>query len=581
MKKVQLFLCLVLLILTLPAIAQENAYEWLPGGTYDPNIPTPKQAFGYEIGDYLTDNLQMAAYIKELERVSDRVKVFQYGESVERRKLWIVAVSSPANISNLETIRTSVKRLTDPRDTPDSEARAISKNTVPIGWMNFATDGGETSAFEAGLQLLYQLTAGTDPLTQKILNNSVTIINPALNPDSHQAFVAWAKNSTIRGGTADPIANEHFVEWFASSDGNHYKIDLNRDAFALTQPETQAASRVLQHWNPQVWIDNHGEPNEYYMAPFTSPVNSNYPESIKKWAAVIGKNSARYFDRYGWTYVKDENYDLYFPGYWDSYPAFNGAVAATYESNGGGSKGFKWERPDGTIVTLREAVHKHFIADMATLEALADNREGFLYDFYRFFKTGMDEVTSERFKTYVIYEQSDPERVNDLVELLLRHGIEVYRSGRSISSRQSQTYFDRSSKSRSFGAGSIVIRMRQPKKRFLKTMFEPDPKMEESFMKTVEERRQRDAKLGSAARKEGAGFYDITAWALPLQYGVETAFTSEEIPVSGMTKITQRPPNSGGISSKPTYGYAFSSSQNSGMKLAGKLLQLDYRVAYT
>ena len=175
----------------------------------------------------------MAAYIKELEKVTNRVKVFQYGETVERRKLWIVAVSSPENIQKLDEIRTTIGRLTDPRKTSEAEARTISKNAIPIGWMNFGTDGGETSAFEAGLQLLYQLSAGTDSLTQKILNNSVTIINPALNPDSHQAFVAWAKNSTIRGGTADPIANEHFVEWFASSDGNHYKIDLNRDAFCL------------------------------------------------------------------------------------------------------------------------------------------------------------------------------------------------------------------------------------------------------------------------------------------------------------------------------------------------------------
>lgn len=582
MKIVYKLLYLILFVSVYPTFGQNSkSYEWLPNGTYDVKVPTPKKFFGYEIGDYLTDNLQMVAYIKELEKVTDRVKVFQYGESVERRKLWLIAVSSPENINRLEEIRTTVGRLTDPRKTSESEARTISKNTVPIGWMNFGTDGGETSSFEAGLQLLYQLSAGTDPLTQKILNNSVTIINPALNPDSHQPFVAWAKNATIRGGTADPIANEHHGEWFVSSDGNHYKIDLNRDAFALTQPETQAASRVLQYWNPQVWIDNHGEPNEYYMAPFTKPVNSNYPKSITKWAEVIGRNSGKYFDRYGWTYVKDENYDLYFPGYWDSYPAFNGAIAATYESNGGGSKGFKWERPDGTIVTLREAVHKHFIADMATLEALIDNREGILFDFYQFFKTGMDEVNSEAFKTYVIHEQKDREKTYELIELLLRHGIEVYQSGKNITSRRSQNYFDRNFKTKTFEAGSFYIPLRQPKKRFLKTMLEPDPEIEAAFIKDVDARRMRDAKLGTDADKEGAGFYDITAWALPLQYGVETSFTEDEISVSGMDKITARPNKISNRFSKPTYGYAFSSQTNSGTKLAGKLLQMGFNVAYS
>ncbi len=572
------FICL---FLSLSFIADGQTFEWLPGGTYDRQIPSPKEFFGYEIGDYLTDNHQMVAYIHELEKKSARVKVFQYGETVERRKLWLIAVTSPENIAKLEEIRTTVGRLTDPRQTTPAQARDIANRAVPIAWMNFANDGGETSAFEAGLQLSYQLAAGTDSLTKKILDESVVIIDPAFNPDSHQAFVTWMKNSTIRGGTADPAASEHFVDWFASSDGNHYKIDINRDGFALTQRETQAGSRMLNYWNPQVWIDMHGEPDEYYMAPFTAPVNGNYPQSLKKWAEVIGRNSAKYFDKFGWTYAKDENYDLYFPGYWDSYPAFNGAVAATYESNGGGSKGFRWERNDGTIVTLREAVHKHFIADMATLEALVDNRQGILLDFYDFFKSGMDEVATEKFKSFVIHETDDPERANDLVETLLRHNIEVYRTSAAVTSRRAQDYFTRKSGSKTFSAGSFVVPLRQPKKRLIKTLFEPDPKMEDSFLKDVEARLKRDSKLGTNTEKEGAGFYDITAWALPLHYDVQTSFTEDEIAVVDLRKIERRPVSTARALNSPTFGYAFSMKHNAGMKLAGNLLQDGYNVAVT
>lgn len=561
-------------------IASGQGFEWLPNGSYDPKVPTPQTVLGYEIGDYLTDNLQMVDYIHKLQASTQRVKVFQYGESVERRKLWLVAISSPENIRNLEEIRSTIEKLTDPRKTTPAQANQIADTTVPIGWMNYGTDGGETSAFEAGIQVAYQLAAGTDPLTTKIINNTVVIINPALNPDSHQPFVAWMKSNTINGGTADPNASEHHGEWFISSDGNHFLIDLNRDAYALTQPETQAASKALHHWNPQVWIDNHGEPNEYYMAPFATPMNVNYPASLRKWATEIGKNAAKYFDRYSWSYAKAENYDLYFPGYWDSYPAFNGAIAATYESNGGGKKGYAWERPDGTIVTLREAVHKHFTADLATLETLADNRKGIINDFYNFFKTGMDETSNETFKTYIIHDQSDPGRVNDLIDLLLKHHIEVYKTSTVVSVKKSQTYYERSFKVKSFPAGSYIIPLRQPKKRFLKTMFEADTKMEEVFLRDVEGRRQRDAALGPDAAKEGHGFYDVTAWALPLQYGVETSFTEDEIPVAGMQRITQTG-NNGKTIGKATYAYAFSHSQNAGTRLAGKLMQMNYRVAIT
>lgn len=555
-------------------------YEWLPGGTYDPAVPTPKSVFGYEIGDYLTDNLQMVDYIHKLQVSTNRVKVFEYGMSVERRKLYLLAISSPENIARLEEIRTEIAKLTDPRQTTLAEASNIAQNTVPIGWMNFGTDGGETSAFEAGLQVAYQLAAGTDALTNKILQNTVVIINPALNPDSHQPFVAWMKSSTIAGGTADPNASEHFGEWFISSDGNHYKIDLNRDAFALTQPETQAASKVLHHWNPQVWIDNHGQPNEYYFAPFTSPMNLNYPSSLRKWATEIGKNSAKYFDRFGWTYTKDENYDIYYPGYWDSYPAFNGAIAATYESDGGGSKGFAWKRSDGTIVTLRDAIHHHFIANLATLETLADNRQGILTDFYNFFKTGMDEVDREKYKSFVLTPGNDPERLNDLIQLLLRHNIEIYKVNQALSSKRSETYFDRSPKTRTIIAGSYFIPLKQPQKRLIKTLMEPDPKMEESFLKEVNERRSRDAKLGSLVRKEGHGFYDVTAWALPLTYGVPTFFTEDITSTSGMEQITSNPVSNGGvIGEKAGYAYLISYSSNTGAKLAGKLMQEDYNLA--
>lgn len=571
-------LALLLLISFTTAYSQ---YQWLPNGTYDPNVPTPQSVFGYEIGDYLTDNLQMVDYIHRLEASSKRVKVFQYGESIERRKLWLIAISSPENIQQLEEIRSTIQKLTDPRTTTQAQANQIAENTVPIGWMNYGTDGNETAAFEASLQVAYQLTAGTDPLTMKIINNTVVIINPALNPDSHQPFVSWMKSSTINGGTADPNASEHQGEWFISSDGNHYLIDLNRDAYALTQPETQAASKALHHWNPQVWIDNHGEPNEYYMGPFATPMNANYPESLRKWSTTIGRNTSKAFDQYGWTYAKAENYDLYFPGYWDSYPAFNGAIAATYETSGGGKKGYAWERPDGSIATLQNAIHKHFTADLATLEVLADNKKAILNDYYNFFKSGMDETSSEPYKTYVIHEDRDPEKAKALVSLLLKHHIEVYKTNSSVSAKKAQTYFDRNSKAKTFPSGSYIIPLRQPKKRFIKTMFEADTKMEDSFMRDVEARRQRDNKLGLDAKKEGHGFYDVTAWALPIQYGVDASFTEDELSVANMEKVTEVITEGKVNGGKATYAYSFSKSQNAGTRLAGKLLQMDYKVAIT
>lgn len=580
MKKAILIAGLVLPFFMTPLWAQK--FEWLKKGTYDAAIPTPESVLGYEIGTYLTDHAQMVEYMRKLDQSSDRVQMLEYGATYEGRRMYLLAISSPQNMAKLEQIRVTIARLRDPRKTSPAEVARIARETPPIGWINFGTDGNETSAFECSMQLAYQLAAGTDSLTRKITDNVVVIINPCLSPDSHQWFATWAKAvTTRRKGNPDPQAAEHADEWFISTDGNHYLIDVNRDAFALSQLETQAASKALYHWNPQLWVDNHGEPEEYFFAPFCSPVNLNYPQEVLKWATEIGRSNARYFDQYGWTYVKDERYDIYYPGYWDAYPSFSGAIGMTYETNGGGGKGFAYERSDGTVATLRESVHAHFIADISSLEVLADNREGFLKYYYDFRRTGMEEAEKEPVKQYILPPGTDPGRTQSLVELCLRHNIEVYRAVTPVSVQRSQTYFDRNSKPRTFPTGTYIIPIKQPQKRLLKALFEPDPKLEDKFIREVRATMERNRKLGTSVPKEPLWFYDITAWSLPVTYGlVDAAFSEDATSTPALTLVAEPPRPSGGvIGGRAAQAYLFSFATDAGAKLTGKLLQEGYNVA--
>lgn len=552
-------------------------YSWWKNGTYVEGIQSPKDFLGYELGDYLTDHHQMEAYVKHLAEHSERVHFYSYGQSNERRKMYTVVFASPENQGRLQELRRENLRLTDPRTLSESEAKQVSKSQPVFIWLNFANDGGETSAFETGLLMMYQLAAGNDAETKRILENAVVIINPDFNPDSHQRFVTWMKSSTMGAGVADPNASEHQGEWFIWSDGNHYNIDLNRDAFALTQKEARLNAAELHLWNPQIWIDNHGQPNEYYFAPFARPANLNYPESLLKWATEIGKETARAFDEKGWTYVKRETFDLYYPGYWDSYPAFTGAISATYEANGGGNKSYFYRRPDGTNATLREAIHYHFTANMATLKAGVDHKEGILFDYYQFFASGMKEAQRQDLKQIVLPPQEDSERLKDLLVLLERHQIEFYRTTENQSSKKSYTYFDKKRSSRQIPENSIVIPLNQPRKRFIQTMFESDPKMEDAFLQEVKERGLRDSKLGARNRKEGSGFYDVTAWALPILYGLNAILLEDEL--KALEAVGAEFIKSPEWRGKAGYAYAFSARTNAGMALAGNLLQEGYAVA--
>ncbi len=83
----------VCVTLGLGAIPLGQGREWWPGTTYDPGVPTPRSAFGYDMGDYLTEHAEMTAYMRQLETASNRVKVFSVGRTNERRELLVVAVS--------------------------------------------------------------------------------------------------------------------------------------------------------------------------------------------------------------------------------------------------------------------------------------------------------------------------------------------------------------------------------------------------------------------------------------------------------------------------------------------------------
>jgi hypothetical protein len=191
----------------------------------------------------------------------------------------------------------------------------------------------------------------------------------------------------------------------------------------------------------------------------------------------------------------------------------------------------------------------------------------------------MEEAVQERFKQYILQPGDDEGRLDSLVELLLRHKIEVYRAEEPFASGAAQTYFDRQSKEMRFPAASYVVPLAQPQKRLLKALFEPDPKLEEKFLAEVYATRERNKKLGSAAPKEPLWFYDITAWSLPVTYGIEAAFTEDVLALPEDWLVTEKPePEGRVIGGRAGYAYLFSYTDG-GAKLAGRLLQEDYNVA--
>jgi hypothetical protein len=561
-------------------------FDFYSGGAYTPGVPRPEEHLGYAIGTRHSYYHQYEAYLEKLAQspAAPRMKVESYGTSYEGRKLYLVFVSSEENIARLESIRAEVARLRDPRATGAAEARRIAAATPAIAWMNFANDGNESAAFETAFQMTYQLAAGEDETTRRIRAEVVTIIVPAHNPESHERFVAWYNAVAQRGGNPDPEAAEHHGDWLMDSNDNHYQIDLNRDAFALTQRESQAIVRQIQRWNPQVFVDFHGNPPVFYFPPVARPVNRNLGETYDRGERFYGRAIAEAFDRYGWTYMNREVFDLFYPGYFDSYPSLNGAIGMTFETDGGGNQGLRRERGDGTESSLREAAAKHFTGGMATLAATAEHRAERLADFYEFRRSGMEEAEREPMKQVVLVEGADRARVRELVALLLEHGVEVYRAPRAFRSARAHNYVDETAAAREFPAGAWVIPLAQPQKRLAKTLLEPEAELEEDFVREEMAKRERNATLGRDAGKEPVRFYDTTAWSLPLTFGVEAWWTEDR--AANLERVdadwlAQNRPGGGveGPDASRRYGYLFRYDSNAAAKLLAQLLKEEFRAA--
>ncbi|MBI3654715.1 MAG: hypothetical protein HY231_27090 [Acidobacteria bacterium] len=526
-----LLLFLIASCFSITATAQ-GKFEFYARGPYRENVPRPAAITGYEPGQFQTSHGQIVRVIEKIaEAAPDRVRLLENGETWEHRKLYLAIVSAPENLAHLDDIKASIAKLAEPRKTSDAEANQIAANAPVIVWLNYGIHGNESASYEAVQQVLYQLAASNEPRTLEILQHAVIVINVMHNPDGHERFAAWENSVAI--GNAENFSIEHFEPYQIYGRGNHYRFDMNRDMLAFTQPENIAVVQALRDWHPQVFVDHHGQVSNYFFPPVADPVNKNLPERSKFWFDKFGRGNAAAFDQYGWNYYSRHVFDLYYAGYQDSWASLNGAIGMTYETDAGGPRSLNSKLDDETILTFRQGIAKHFTASLATLATAVDNREARLKDYYAFFKSGMDEGKTGAMKRVVLLPGKDPSRTAALVRNLVLEGIEVNVAREAFKSASAHDYVAGKVAAKDFPAGAYLIDFNQPNKRLAKAHLEPNPELDKDFAKRELERRERNDKRGKNVNKEGYEFYDITAWSLPLAFGVEAYWTEDAPTVKG------------------------------------------------
>lgn len=497
---------LLLCLCTAVALSAQSKFEFWPGAVYDPAIPTFQNVLGFEPGRGMAKEVDLIRYLEALAAAAPgRVKVVEYGKSWEGRRLVYAVIGNEANMRRLPELQASMKKLLDPRKTSEAEAQRLMADTPAIVWLGHAVHGNEISGPDSALLAAYHLVAARNqPAVTNALANTLILLDPLQNPDGRMRFIHGFEQAAGLEPDPVPMAAERNETW-PGGRVNHYLFDMNRDWFAVTQPETKARIKMFQEWYPVVVADLHemGSESSYYFAPEAIPFNPHLTKEQKTSLDWFGKNNAKYFDQLGYPYFTRELYDAFFPGYGASWPAYYGAIAMTYEN--ASVRGLVYRRLDGTLYTYQDSIRKHFTTQIATAEAAATNRVQLLKNFWEYNKTAIAEGKTDSIKAFILPRRGDTAAVDKLAALLVEQGVEVQRAPASVNG---------------YPDGSYVVSLAQPAKRLIRVLLDRQIDMEPDFLKEQERRR---------ARKLGDEIYDVTAWSLPVLYNVECVPVSSPI----------------------------------------------------
>lgn len=452
------------------------------------NLKSPSDFLGYDIGTQFSRHSQVVDYFDHVSKeMNENILLINYGKTYERRPLFYAVISSKENIAEIESIRLNNLSALDVNEN--------RSNDKAIVWLSYNVHGNESSSTEASMQTVYELLTGR----AELLQNTVVIIDPCLNPDGRDRYANWYNQTKTSPYNTNKISREHIEPW-PGGRANHYLFDLNRDWAWITQIESQQRLREYQKWMPHVHVDFHeqGINEPYYFAPAAEP----YHEVITNWQRdfqfMIGKNNAKYFDENGWLYFTKEIFDLLYPSYGDTYPTYLGAIGMTYEQAGGGVAGLGILNSEGKNLTLVDRVKHHTVAGISTVEISSANSDRLNKEFVNFFK-------NKNKSTYYIMN-GDSDKIDQLSKFLKKHEIDFYST--KVQKLNAFNYNKNKITSYTTTTNDLIIPNSQAKGKLVDVFLERTTKLSDSMT------------------------YDITAWSLPFVYGVNAYSTSKKIETS-------------------------------------------------
>jgi hypothetical protein len=430
---------------------------------------------------------QVEAYFKQLTEESTSIKKQKYGQTSEERDLNVYYISTPENLVNLDQIRNNNLAAIGMSD----------KKTQTIGdklivWLSFNVHGNEYAGTESAMMVAYELVNPANPESKNWLKNTIVILDPCINPDGYSRYGNWLRQISGKKTHSELTDREHMEVW-PGGRYNHYVFDLNRDWAWQTQIETQQRLAIYNEWLPQMHVDVHemSYNSPYFFPPSAEPWHEYIEKYQKDFHDVIGKNISKKFDKENWMYNTRERFDMFYPSYGDTYPTYNGAVGMTFEQGGIGA-GREVLLENGSLLSIKDRLTHHAKAVLTAVGSAVSESDNLIKGF-RGFMNNSRKVVKGEYKTYVL--KSNP-KLEQMADLLKKNHIEFTYADASQKA-SGFNYQIQKEKSFSIEPNDLIIKVDQPKAVLTQVLFEPKQVLHDSLS------------------------YDITAWALPLAYGVE------------------------------------------------------------
>jgi len=465
-----MFKKLLLLVVLYGGTLSAQDYFYQKFKPFKENIPSPQAFLGYGIGEHHTRHDLIVAYLEKLAEVSDRASIQYYGKTHEGRKLVILTLSAPENLTNLDELQKSHLAFIDP-------SKSVSNyEEVPI-FVNLAYNvhGNEPSSSEAALLTAYTFAASDNPEILSYLKNSVIFIDPTINPDGRDRHTQWANTYQGSPEVADPQDAEH-NEYWPMGRTNHYWFDLNRDWLLAINPESRGKLNWYHQWYPNVVTDFHemGSQSTYFFEPMKT--NASWDpimpkENYEDLNTLFGNEFAKALDSIGSLYFTKEVFDGTYPGYGSSYPDLQGGLGLLFEQ--ASSRGHRQTTAFGEI-TFAFTIRNQYASSITTVKTAVNNK-GYLRKYQQeFFKSALTNAAKSKIKGYSFGDTHDQNRTKAFIDKLLLHKIDVFRSG-----------------------DMYTVPTNQPQYRMVQTMFETYEKYRDSV------------------------YYDASAWSVANFYNMK------------------------------------------------------------